>query len=102
MFKLALACSQPDVRVIEELPSTLISEWLAYDQLDRIPDSYWQTGLLCSVIANAMGSRRRRFTPDEFIPRQQPKRVQSIDEMMKVMQGVSALQAARESQKSQR
>ena len=66
LFKLALALGK-DVREIEAWPSPLISEWLAYDQLDPIPDPNWLAGMQAATMVNLWSKSRSK--PDDFIPR---------------------------------
>ncbi len=91
-FRLALALGR-DVREIFEWPSSLISEWLAYDQLDPIPDSNWQTGLLASIMANAWGSKKTR--PEDWIPRVKTRRRQSMAEQRSILLGAAIAAEAR-------
>ncbi len=88
-FKLALALGK-DVREVLGWPSPLISEWLAYDQLDPLPDSWYQTGILASITANAWGKSKHR--PEDFIPRVKTRRKQSIEEQMVILGAIAMRQ----------
>jgi hypothetical protein len=77
-------------RTVRELEGSIdsreITEWMAYNQLDPIPDSNWQTGLLASVMVNLWSKTKAK--PEDFIPRVKRARRQSIEEMCAVMKGL--------------
>ncbi|SIO60131.1 hypothetical protein SAMN05444166_6278 [Singulisphaera sp. GP187] len=60
----------PVRELLSRIDSHELSEWLAYDRLDPLPDSYWQAGLISSTIANVFG-KGKALTPEDFIPRRQ-------------------------------
>jgi len=90
MFKLALALGK-DIREIEAWPSPLISEWMAYDQIEPIPDSWYQAGIIASTMVNLWS--KSKMAPTEFIPRVRTRR-QSVEEQLMIFRGIAARQAA--------
>jgi hypothetical protein len=55
------------------MSSEELSRWLAYDQIDHIPDPIHIGAMICSVMANVMSTGKRKFTPDDFTGRRLPK-----------------------------
>lgn len=51
-----------------KLDSAELSEWLAYDRIEPLPDSYWQSALIASTVANAMGSGKKTHKLADFLP----------------------------------
>ena len=93
MFKLAVALHL-DVREIESWPSPLVSEWMAYDQIEPIPDSWYQTGIIASMMVNLWSKTRSR--PEDFVPRVRRTRWQSPEQQLAIFRGIAAAQAARQ------
>jgi hypothetical protein len=92
MFRLALALGR-DVREIELWPSRLISEWMAYSQIDPIPDSNWQTGLIASTMCNLWSKSKTK--PEDFIPRIRVTQRQSSETHLALFKGIAAAQKAK-------
>ncbi len=85
------------------MSSKELSEWYAYDQLDRIPDPHWIGGSICWAIATWMGTGKKRWQIDDFIPREQPERKMSPEEVMNKFRGMADQQRPiLEARKSQR
>jgi hypothetical protein len=82
---LALALKRTVRELEHSIDSTEISEWLAYNQLDPLPDSNWQTGLLASTMVNLWSKTRTK--PEDFIPRAKQSRRQSVEDMYMAMRG---------------
>jgi len=84
-----------DVRQVLSWPSTLISEWMAYDQLDVIPDPNWQFGLIASILANSWG--RCKSKPEDWIPRARKsrKRQSEQDQLGKIWAAGMMAEAAK-------
>jgi hypothetical protein len=63
-------------RLLAEVDSAELSEWLAFDRIEPLPDSYWQAGMVASVVARANGAKS--CTPQDFMParRRRPKSVE--------------------------
>ncbi len=62
------------------MSSCELSEWIAYDQLDRIPDPYWSSASICWAIASFMGSGKKKYKIDDFIPRETEKKTTTPEE----------------------
>ncbi len=46
-----------------------LDEWWALEQVDPLPDTWLQTGLLCAYIANfSINKPRKWLTPGDVIP----------------------------------
>ncbi len=88
------------MREIEAYPSTLLSEWMAYHSLYKLPDPYWIGAQVCQVMATVMGTGKKRFKVEDFIPRARPVRIMSGDDGKRMMETVVAMQQAKEAQKS--
>lgn len=80
MFKLALALGRTVDELLRSISSAELSEWIAYDQLERLPDPYEIGGIVASTVANTVAGAKT--TPSDFIPRHVPKRRQTQAEMM--------------------
>lgn len=81
MFKLALQLGYRSVRELEaHMDSNELTEWIAYSQVEPFPDSWMQTGVVASTIANS-NSSKKKFKPDDFMPqRTKPiKRSSALD-----------------------
>jgi hypothetical protein len=50
-----------------EMSSVELSEWLAFDRIEPLPDPWRQTGLACAVTAN-LWTKGKRHQPEDFIP----------------------------------
>lgn len=53
---------------------------MAYHQIEPIPDHNWLAGMIASTQVNLWSTTKT--TPDDFIPRPRPVRVQSTDAML--------------------
>lgn len=58
-------------RLLEELDSAELMEWLAYDSVEPLPDSYWQAGMLASVLAQIHSASGKKYKPQDFMPSQE-------------------------------
>jgi hypothetical protein len=93
LFRLALALGRT-VRELEEgMDSRELSEWLAYCQIDPLPDSHWQTGLLASTMTNLWS--KSRTSPEDFIPRPRTRRRRSGAELLARFRGIADAANAR-------
>lgn len=73
--------------MMSRMSSAELSEWLAYDRISPIPDSYWQTALIASTVANMLGKKRR--TLEEFLPRKKGKeKKQSGPQMVSLINSI--------------
>jgi hypothetical protein len=56
------------------MSSAELSRWLAYDQLDQVPDPVLIAARVCCVVANAFGRGQERYRPEDFTGRPRPRR----------------------------
>lgn len=59
------------------MDSAELSRWMAYDQLDVIPDAYWMVGKICQIIIAAFTGKSTAI--EDHIPRAKPVRILSGD-----------------------
>lgn len=57
----------PVRELLSRMDSAELSEWLAYDQIDPLPDPYWCAALIASTIARCMGAKSAKL--EKFLPR---------------------------------
>ena len=75
-------------RLLEELDSAELAELQAAERLNLLPDSHWQTGLICATVANSAGAKPAR-SPDDFIPKPpRPVEVQTAHDAMGIVRGL--------------
>jgi hypothetical protein len=74
--------------LLEGLDSEELSEWMAYDRLDRIPDPYWIAGMITANLFNALTGGKAKI--DDFIPRLKPVRILSGEAGMAWFKGAAA------------
>ncbi len=79
------------------MDSQEFSLWLAYDQLDLLPDPWRQTGKLCQVLAATWG---KKSEIEDWIPRPKPVRIVSGEEGRAYFQGMKARHAQFEKNKA--
>jgi hypothetical protein len=59
-----------------------LAEWQAYHNLKPTYDFYWMTALICTTIANAMGSGKR-YKISDFLPyKTKPKKKQTPEQAL--------------------
>lgn len=51
------------------MSSAELSEWIAYFRVEPSPDPHWSAAQICAVVANSMGSGKKTFQVDDFIPK---------------------------------
>lgn len=94
MFKLALAGGWP-VQEIETWSSPVLSEWMAYDQLDLIPNPWWIGAQICQVIAAAMVGKKTSV--EDWMPCSiRPVRIMSGEQGKAILQEVAARMRAQQ------
>ena len=81
----------PIRELLDRMDSAELSEWMAYAQLEALPDPWLQTGQICRTMADLWA--KGRHTAEQFIPRE--KRKQTVEEQIAIFRGISAAQAAR-------
>lgn len=67
MFRLALLLHK-SIDEIEHLSSREISEWIAYDRINPLPDPWLQTGVIAATQANCHRSKGKPYKPGDFTP----------------------------------
>jgi hypothetical protein len=93
-FKLALCLGKTVGELERSISSVELSEWMAWDQLDKLPDPWWQMGKICAVIAEILTGKAA--SPEDFIPRARPKRkIMSPEAAMATMRGAEAVLKAK-------
>ena len=89
-------CLGKTVRELEgSIDSRELSEWMAYDRLDLMPDPWREAGTVAATLANLLSGARYAFKPDDFIPRPRRVRILSSRAGLAWMKGVAAAVAAR-------
>lgn len=68
-FRLAAHMRTSRRQLLETIDGSELQAWQLYDQVIGLPDSYWETGLICATIVNVMGNPDRPCRPEDFIPR---------------------------------
>lgn len=66
MFKLALLLGKTVGELEVQLTSKELSEWMAYDRLQPLPEPWVQTGLTCATLANLWSNKRHEAK--DFMP----------------------------------
>jgi hypothetical protein len=66
-------------RLLSEIDSRELSEWMAYDRL-KVSDSWQQNAQLCVVVAKSMGGKKCKAQFKDFLP-WKPRRARSGDEL---------------------
>lgn len=74
-------------RLEREMSSPELSEWLAMERIDPLPDFYWMSAQECLVTASAFGGAKK-LSIDDFRPVAAPKRRLTAEETMRAMRGV--------------
>ena len=91
-FRLAMLLGMSVRECQHKVSAKEFAEWLAFFQLEPMPDSWLQHGVLCQLIANALGSKTAK--PQDFMPR--VKKRQTVDEIFGI---VSSFQMQREAKR---
>lgn len=60
-------------QLLSEMDSQELSEWMAFDQIEPLPDPYWASGMVASTMCNLWGKRSKPYKPKEFMPTYQVK-----------------------------
>lgn len=75
------------------MDSRELSEWLAYHQIEPLPDANWHAGLIASTMCNLWSKSKVR--PEDFIPRVKTSARKSDAELLAKFRGVAAAANAR-------
>ncbi len=73
------------------MSSRELSEWIAYDELEKLPDLNWAAGAICWSIATFFGSKKR-FAIDDFIRHEQPEKLMTPEEAMSKFRSIAEQQ----------
>jgi len=74
---LALQLGMSVKRAQAEISAAEFAEWIAFFNLEPMPNPWLQHGILCQLIAGALGNKSAK--PEHFMPKR--KKVQPISEM---------------------
>ncbi len=86
MFELRLASHlKKSLSEIRQLSSEEISLWMVYSRLHGLEDSWQQTGLICSVVANSAFGSKGRFKPLDFMPVKAPTNEDNPEQQLKML-----------------
>jgi len=77
-------------RLEREMSSRELSEWLALQSLDPLPDPYWIGAQQCAVTASSLGGAKN-LTIDDFRPVAAPKRQLTVEETMRAVRGAISI-----------
>jgi hypothetical protein len=75
-----------------------LDEWIALEKIEPLPDSWMETGLLASLIFNAL-SKGSKKSPRDFIPTVPDTRPQSAAAGLANMRAIAAAFEAAQSRK---
>jgi len=76
-FRLAALLGMSVARAQSEISSAEFAEWIAYFNLEPMPNAWLQHGILCTLVAQAVGDKRAK--PEDFIPK--VRKIQSQQEI---------------------
>jgi hypothetical protein len=84
----------PRAEMLSRMSSRELSEWIAFDRIEPLPEPWRQTGLLAALTYNAHFSGSRKG-PSDFIPaaRRPDPEIQTAEEAMARMSGLRAAMA---------
>lgn len=81
-------------QLLLELDSEELSEWMAYDQLEPLPDAHWDSGMMASTVVNMFGKANRRYKPTDFMPSYKCVKEHSPEHDMAILDAMIADQEA--------
>lgn len=55
--------------MLGRMSSAELSEWVAYDRVEPLPDPHWSAALIASTVYNANAARGRGAKLRDFLPR---------------------------------
>jgi hypothetical protein len=67
-------------RLLEEVDSKELSEWMVKDQIYPPVDFHFLCGLIVSALVNLLGSGRKKYKPSDFMPRRKRAVDTSVDQ----------------------
>ena len=79
-------------QLLAEVDSAELSEWIAFDQVEPLPDPYWQAGVIAATVANSAGGRRGggSFGPADFMPASRTRAEQTPAEGRAILDALAA------------
>ena len=83
MFRLALLLRKTVGELEAQMSSHELSEWLAFFRIHPMPDPALHTAMICSAVANSVGSDT---TPEDFMPKYERAIGSSAEEAASAMQ----------------
>lgn len=93
MFQLALALGMTVREIETKMDSREFSEWIAFTNIEPLPDPWLIGGQQCALMAN-MWTTGKRFRPEDFMPTVKPTKKQSNTEFKSRMNAIAAKQNA--------
>ena len=84
-----MALGMPRAEMLTRMSSAEISEWIAFNSLEPFGSeaSYFGHAIVASTVANASRSKGRQvFKAEDFVPKFERKKAQSINEMLQIAQ----------------
>lgn len=52
--------------LLSRMDSAELSEWLAYDRIEPLPDAHWDAALVAHTTARSMGAKHAKF--EHYLP----------------------------------
>jgi len=95
-FRLCLALGYPHPRILQrEISSLDFAEWLAYQELEPFGEERadLRAGIISATVANTARDpkkRRKPFRPAEFMPEFGPKKEQSWQDQLSIVEMLNA------------
>jgi hypothetical protein len=80
-------------RLLRELDSEELSLWLAYDQVDVLPDLYWIGARICQTMVAAFAGKKTSIY--DHMPRRKESRILPAEEAYQVLSHFAAIHNAR-------
>ena len=80
--------------LLSRISSRELAEWMAYEQVEgRLGPGRADihAGIIAATVANANRAKGRAARPQDFIPRWDRRRVQSVEEQVKVAYRLNAM-----------
>lgn len=68
-------------QLTNNISSTELSEWLAFDRIEPLDNPYWRSGMVASVLASS--SSGKKYTPQDFMPHK--KKEQTVEEQKAIL-----------------
>jgi hypothetical protein len=68
VFRLASTIGKTVGELEREMTQDELIYWMAYNQIDPLPDPWLETGIIASTVANAAGPKKP-FKPSDYMPK---------------------------------